>query len=153
MATFRTKPFNFTWVIHFNRLAKSNYGGPRLLVVNIIGNYCCMRVLLYAKILKKTENKETRLFVTFLLLVAFRFWGTRAPCPPSYAYDGNFDAIHDFKILCGFCACLPLCASQSDTDGSILYHHAKYVILLVKVKIVLNSSCNVHNFNFFIIFN
>ena len=33
-------------------------------------------------------------------------------------------------------------ACQSDTDGFILYDHAEYVILLVKVKIVLNSSCN-----------
>ena len=42
-----------------------------------------------------------------------------------------------------FFACLPLCAFQSDTNGSILYDHSKYVILvLVKVKIVLNSSCN-----------
>ena len=35
-----------------------------------------------------------------------------------------------------------LCACQSDTNGFILYDHAKYVILLVKVKIVLNSSSN-----------
>ena len=25
-------------------------------------DYCCMRVLLYAKMLKETENEETRLF-------------------------------------------------------------------------------------------
>ena len=31
---------------------------------------------------------------------------------------------------------------QSVTNGSFLYDHAKYVILLVKVKIVLNSNCN-----------
>ena len=31
---------------------------------------------------------------------------------------------------------------QSDTIGSILNDHAQYVILLVKVKIVLNSSSN-----------
>ena len=40
-----------------------------------------------------------------------------------------------------FFACLPLYACQSDTNGSILYDHAKYVILLVKVKIVLNGEC------------
>ena len=36
-----------------------------------------------------------------------------------------------------FFACLSLRVSQRDTYGSILYDHAKYVILLVKVKIVL----------------
>ena len=41
-----------------------------------------------------------------------------------------------------FFACLSLCVCQRDTNGSILYDHAKNVILLVKVKIVLNSSCN-----------
>ena len=70
--------------------------------------------------------------------------------PPDYAYDCNLNAICDIKILCAF---LPLCACQSGTNGSISYEHAKYVILLVKVKIVLNSSCNVHDFNFFTIFN
>ena len=33
-------------------------------------------------------------------------------------------------------------AGPGDTNDSILYDHAKYVILLEKVKIVLNSSCN-----------
>ena len=58
------------------------------------------------------------------------------------------------ELFCFF-ACLPLCAChcqsnsfvrsfvcQSVTNGSFLYDHAKYVILLVKVKIVLNSNCN-----------
>ena len=36
-------------------------GAPGILVVNIIGNYCCTRVLLYSKMLKP-ENEETRLF-------------------------------------------------------------------------------------------
>ena len=59
-------------------------------------------------------------------------------------------------VILRFCVlfCLfALCACQSDTNGSILHDHANYVILLVKVKIVLNSSCNVYNFNFFTIFN
>ena len=51
----------------------------------------------------------------------------------------NFNAISDIKILCAF---LPLCACQRGTNGSILYDQAKYLILLVKVKIVLNSRCN-----------
>ena len=41
-----------------------------------------------------------------------------------------------------FFVCLPLCACQSDTNGFILCDHAKYVMLLVKGKIVLNNSCN-----------
>ena len=32
------------------------------MVVNIIVNYCCTRVLLSAKMLKKDETEETRLF-------------------------------------------------------------------------------------------
>ena len=44
-----------------------------------------MRVLLYAKMLKKTETEEAIVFFgTFLSLVAFSLLG-RAPCP--YAYD------------------------------------------------------------------
>ena len=54
----------------------------------------------------------------------------------------NFNAICDIKIFCAFLACLPLRACQSDTNRSILYDHAQYVIVLVKVKIVLNSSGN-----------
>ena len=53
-------------------------------------NYCCTRVLLYEKMLKETENKETRLFATFFLLIAFRLGGggglpgtdPSAPPPP-----------------------------------------------------------------------
>ena len=41
-----------------------------------------------------------------------------------------------------FFACLPSCACQSDANGFILYDDAKYVILLIKIKIVLNSSCS-----------
>ena len=42
-----------------------------------------------------------------------------------------------FVILtfCVFFACLPLCACQSDINGSILYDHAKCVTLVVRVKI------------------
>ena len=51
--------------------------------------------------LKETKNKETRLSVTFLPLVAFRLGG---PGPfghpaPGYAYDCNFNAICDIKIV------------------------------------------------------
>ena len=63
--------------------------------------------------------------------------------PAGYAYDGNFNSIRDIKILCAILLvwpCVYVC--QRDTNGFILCGHAKYVILLVKVKIVLNSSCN-----------
>ena len=43
--------------------------------------------------------------------------------------------------FCALFACLLLCACQSDSTASILYDHAKLVILLIKVEIVLNS-CN-----------
>ena len=36
-------------------------------------------------------------------------------------------------VMCGRFD-MPLCSCQSDTNGSILYDHAKYVILLTKVK-------------------
>ena len=59
---------------------------------------------------------------------------------PGYAYDCNFNALCDIKILCAFFACLSLCACESYSHGSILYDDAKYVILLVTVNMVLNSS-------------
>ena len=59
--------------------------------------------------------------------------------PNGYAYDCNFNAICDIKILYTF---LPLYVRQCDTNGSILYDHANYVISFAKVKIVLNCSRN-----------
>ena len=47
--------------MHLNRSAKIELRGLGPMVVNIIGNCCCTRVLLYAKILKETETEETRL--------------------------------------------------------------------------------------------
>ena len=52
-------------------------------VININVQYCCARVLLYAKMLKEIETEETiDFFVTFLSLVSFQLegWG-RALCP------------------------------------------------------------------------
>ena len=63
------------------------------------------------------------------------------PLAPGYVYDCNFNAICDIKILFAFLLVCP-CVCQSDTNGSILYDNAKYVILLVKVEIVLNSCRN-----------
>ena len=48
--------------------------------INIVVNYCCMRVLLYAKMLKEAKTEETIVFfVTFLSLVAFQLGGARVP--------------------------------------------------------------------------
>ena len=44
-----------------------------------------------------------------------------------------------------FCWFALVCACQSGTNGSVLYDHAKHVILLVKVKIELNSSSNLNS--------
>ena len=65
---FQDKTLNFTRFIHFNWLAKSNWWGPGLLVVNIIGSYYCTRVLLYAKVQKETENEETKLFCHIFII-------------------------------------------------------------------------------------
>ena len=48
-----------------------------------------MRVLLYAKMLKKAKTEKTEVFfVTFLSLVAFQLGGgPPAPHPPGYAYN------------------------------------------------------------------
>ena len=61
--------------------------------INIIVNYCCMRVLLYAKLLlKDTETEETTVvFVTFLSSVAFQLGGG----PSGYA---NGSAIPEFWL-------------------------------------------------------
>ena len=51
---------------------------------NIIVIYCCKQVLLYAKMQKETETKETTGFVvTFLSLVAFKLGGVAATFRPS----------------------------------------------------------------------
>ena len=71
---------------------------PGLLVVNIIGNYCCTLVLLYAKMLKKLKMKQQDFFVTFLSLVAHS---------AGYVCDCNFNAICDIKILCAFLLVYP----------------------------------------------
>ena len=89
--------------------------------------------------LKETKTEETRPFFTCFFIDGILNGGPGPPGPHGYAYDCNFNAICDIKILC---ACLLLCACQSDTNGSILYNDAKYVILLVKAKVVLNGSCN-----------
>ena len=44
-------------------------------------NYCSTRVLLYAKMLKETENEETRLFCQICVIGGISIEGTRAPGP------------------------------------------------------------------------
>ena len=115
VATFRAKTLNnFTRVIHFNWLAKWNCC---LLVVNIIGNQCCTRVLLYAKMLKETENEETKLFCHILIFggISNRGGGGNLGPPSGYAYDCNFNPICDNKILCAFllvCPCVHVNATR-----------------------------------------
>ena len=62
--------------------------GARAPWINIIVDYCCTRVLLYAKMLKETETEETIVFfVTFFSLVAFQLGGGAGPWAPfGYAY-------------------------------------------------------------------
>ena len=65
---------------------KLTSGGPGLLVVSIIVNYCCTRDAVRKTYKKRTETEETIFFfVTFLSLDAFqlkgRGWG-RGFCPP-----------------------------------------------------------------------
>ena len=60
--------------------------------------------------LKETETEETRLFCHLLSLVAFRLGGRSTPLglpAPGYAYDCNFNAIGDIKILYAFVLVCP----------------------------------------------
>ena len=66
--------------------------------------------------LKETENEETRLFCHIFLIDGTSIGGGgRAPWgPPGYAYDCNFNAICDIKILCAFllvCPCVYVTAT------------------------------------------
>ena len=66
-----------------------NLGGLGPLVVNIIVNYCCARVLLYAKMLKETETEETRLFCHIVIIggISIRGGGAGPIGLPGYAFD------------------------------------------------------------------
>ena len=65
VVTFRTKTLDFTMVIRLNWLEKVKLRGlgraPCSSILFIVNN-CYTRVLLYAKMLKETENDKTRLF-------------------------------------------------------------------------------------------
>ena len=59
--------------------------------------------------LKETKNEETRLFCHISIIVGISTGGRGPPAPPSYAYDCNFNAICDIKILHDFllvCTCV-----------------------------------------------
>ena len=71
--------------MHLNWLAKSICWGPGFPSVDIIGNKCCTRVLLYAKMLKKTENEETRLFSHIFSFGGILIGGTRVSWAPLLA--------------------------------------------------------------------
>ena len=78
--------------------------------------------------LKETENEETRLFVAFLSLVAFQLGAAGPPGSPGYAYDCNFNAICDIKILYAFllvCSCV----------------HVKATLMVLFYMIMLNMLC------------
>ena len=69
-------------VIRLNWLEKielRRYAGPPWLSVLFIVNYCCTRVLLYAKMLKETENRETRFFCQIFVIGGISIEGSRAP--------------------------------------------------------------------------
>ena len=55
-----------------------------LLLITVVRVYCCTRVLLYAKMLKETENEETRLFCQIFAMVVFRLRGPGPPGPPPW---------------------------------------------------------------------
>ena len=79
VANFRTKTFDFTLVIRLNwseKIELMGCAGPRGL---FIVNYCCTRVLLYAKMLKETENEETRLFCQTFVIGGISIEGALAP--------------------------------------------------------------------------
>ena len=128
-------------------------GPEALILVNIIGNYCCTGVVLYAKMHTKTKNGETRLFCQMFFIDDISIKGGGGGLLVSFLPGNAYDLTSMLFVILRFCALLCLFACQSDTYGSILYDHSQYVISLVKVKIVLNSSCRIHTFKFFTIFN
>ena len=64
----------------FKCVGKNEIEGAWAPSIDIIVNYCCTRVLLYAKMLKETETEKTIVFfVTFLSLVAFQLGAGLGP--------------------------------------------------------------------------
>ena len=67
-----------------NLLEKNKLRGPGLPWINIIGNYSCTHVLLYAKMLKETETEETIVFCDVFIIgsISIGGWGGGPPGPP-----------------------------------------------------------------------
>ena len=59
----------------------------------VIVNYCCTRVLLYAKMLKETENEETRLFWQIFVVGGILIKGARVPSATPWLRQGFWDKI------------------------------------------------------------
>ena len=51
---------------------------PWLSILFIV-NYCCTRLLLYAKMLEETENEETKLFCQICVIGGILIDGARVP--------------------------------------------------------------------------
>ena len=82
-SNFKIKTLNFSEVFHFNWLAKIKLRGPGLLVVNIIVNYRCTRVLLYAKNAEKYWNwRNNRLFCHIFIIGRISIGGGPGSLPP-----------------------------------------------------------------------
>ena len=58
-------------------MAKIELRGPGPLVVNFIVNYCCTGILFLAKMIKKPETEETRLFCHIFIISWFLIGGGR----------------------------------------------------------------------------
>ena len=68
-------------------VGKIELRGPGPLVVNTVINYCCTRVVLYAKMLKETEiqekkAQETRLFCDIFMIGGISIKGAGRPPAP-----------------------------------------------------------------------
>ena len=82
VASFRTKTLDYTLVIRLNWWEKIELRGcpwPPWSSILFIVNYCCTRVLMYAKTLKETENEETRLFRQIFVIGGILIEGAQAP--------------------------------------------------------------------------
>ena len=70
-------------------VGKNQIEGARALWINIVVYSCCTRVLLYVKMLKEIETKETIVgsFCDIFIIVSISIGeGARPPGPPAYAY-------------------------------------------------------------------